>query len=461
MAKADEPTKKDLIGYRKIVDLLAELLTDDSTTFPLTIAVSAPWGGGKSSIMRMLGQELDEHPHGPEWLAVDFPAWRYETGEHWAAMAKATYDAGLRRLGFLDRSYSGCGWRSSRGSARPRGAACWRDPGCGLIGAFLGGQAAKAAGVQQEAGAAILGGAGGFIAVAQALWSSFVDPFKKAVESFAEKPGIRSGDGFTADAANQVDALMTQLLADGGRVAIFIDDLDRCTPRNLVRVIEAVNQALFIAGTSVADMPHPESRINRLTRRVRRRTQRVPERSRLVFIMGMDRHVVARGIEAEYAALKDRLDKAGDPAGLDYGLAFLDKIVQLWVTLPPPTYQELTTLLGKRCWDRPDWQRDRRCGDHCSASGTGGRGRGASTGRSSRPRRAREGQSCAGRSDAGRRHPPRGRGLPGRVPCAGSQRQPPCVVRHAGGSQASRAEPAASEAIQQRVPAPVERRRAI
>ena len=345
VAQADEPTRKDLIGYRKIVNSLAELLTDDSTTFPLTIAVSAPWGGGKSSIMRMLGQELDEHPHGPEWLAVDFPAWRYETGEQlWAAMAKATYDAGLKRLGFLDRQLFRLRLEIERGSVTRAGLRIGAAVAATVIGAFLGSQAAKAAGVEQGAGVAF-GGAGGFIAVAQALWSSFVDPFKKAVESFAEKPGIRSGDGFTADAASQVDALMAQLLANGGRVAIFIDDLDRCTPRNLVRVIEAVNQ-IFIAGTTVANMPHPESRLQRLTRRLRRWPGAVPEHSRLVFILGMDRHVVARGIEAEYAALKDRLDKEGDPAGLDYGLAFLDKIVQLWVTLPPPTYAELTTLLG-------------------------------------------------------------------------------------------------------------------
>ena len=461
VAKADEPTKQDLIGYRKIVDALAELLTDDATTFPLTIAVSAPWGGGKSSIMRMLGQELDEHPHGPKWLAVDFPAWRYETGEQlWAAMAKATYDAGLKRLGFLDRQLFRLRLEIERGSVTRAGLRVGATLAAALVGAFLGGQAAKAAGVQQEAGAAILGGAGGFIAVAQALWSSFVDPFKKAVESFAEKPGIRSGDGFTADAASQVDALMTQLLANGGRVAIFIDDLDRCTPRNLVRVIEAVNQ-IFIAGTTVADMPHPESRLQRLTRRLRRRRPRVQERSRLVFIMGMDRHVVARGIEAEYAALKDRLDKAGDPAGLDYGLAFLDKIVQLWVTLPATDVPGVDDAARERCWDRPDWQRDRRSGDHCSASRTGGRGRDAAHRRSSGPRRDRAGESCAGRSGSGRSHPPRGRGIPGRNPRTGGQGQSPDLVRHAGGPQTPRAEPAAGEAIQQRLPAPVERRRAI
>jgi hypothetical protein len=120
-------------------------------------------------------------------------------------------------------------------------------------------------------------------------------------------------------------------------VAIFIDDLDRCTPRSLVRVIEAVNQ-IFVAGSDIATEPGGASVLPDPA------APRVEPR-RLAFIMGMDRQVVARGIEAEYAALTTLLEKQGDAAGRDYGLAFLDKIVQLWVTLPTPTTEGLDILL--------------------------------------------------------------------------------------------------------------------
>ena len=64
----------------------------------------------------------------PGWVIVEFPAWRYETGEQlWAAMAKATYDAALdpTRLNWYERlmfprsvSSSGgarrCVWSSGR-----------------------------------------------------------------------------------------------------------------------------------------------------------------------------------------------------------------------------------------------------------------------------------------------------------------------------------------------------------
>ena len=63
--------------------------------------------------------------------------------------------------------------------------------------------------------------------------------------------------------------------------------------------------------------------------------------------MGMDRQVVARGIEVRYEALRKRLAETGDAAGDAYGLSFLDKIVQLWVTLPTPQPARLQCPLGQ------------------------------------------------------------------------------------------------------------------
>jgi hypothetical protein len=349
-AQADQPTSTDLIGYQKIVDSLADLLMGTSTTFPLTIAISAPWGGGKSSIMRMVRERLEGSSDAPPWLTVDFPAWRYESGEQlWAAMANATYDKALTRRSWLKRQ----GFRLrvemrrgslTRGALRVGGVAA-----AGVVGAFIGSLAAPAAGVAKETGATVLG-VGGLVAALQAIWNTVADPFKRAVESFAATPGTTASDGFTSDAATTVDSMMAELLEHGGRVAIFVDDLDRCTPRNLVKVVEAVNQ-IFVAGAEA--IAKAETDPKRRRPRWLPRTGTGTERSdgslppRLAFIMGMDRQVVARGIEAEYASLKERLDKEGDAAGQDYGLAFLDKIVQLWVTLPPPDDAHLKALLSQ------------------------------------------------------------------------------------------------------------------
>ena len=118
-----------------------------------------------------------------------------------------------------------------------------------VVGAIVGGGIGAAAGTGAE-GTAIAGGAGGILAVIQAL-----------------------------GAARQVDSLMDLLLENEGRVLIMIDDVDRCTPHNLVRVIEAVNQ-IFVAGSDVA---------SKRSFAARKEGQQEEKPRKLVFLMGMDR----------------------------------------------------------------------------------------------------------------------------------------------------------------------------
>jgi hypothetical protein len=373
-AQTDQPTLDDLLGYSSLVDALAELITAPETTFPLAIGISAPWGGGKSSVMRMLHRRLPAMPKrqslirrfqrwvweadegrppavtvdpATRWVLVDFPAWRYDTGEQlWAAMAKVTFDA----------ARAGVGWwgqlRLRWVVERPR-IPVWstvlRVAFAGLGGAlgYVGGVfVGSLAGPQiNDTTAGVVGGIGGAAALARAFWQSASDPFKRAVESIAAQPGIAAGDGFSPDEERRIRALMKVLLTERAGVVTFIDDLDRCTPRNLVRVIEVVNQ-IFVASSYAAasdaeDDPGvaagpPE-----------------PGPRRLVFVMGMDREVVARGIEAEYEKLLQHLAKGDGSNRDDFGLAFLDKIIQLWVTLPTPSPAGLDRLLQEAAGIRP------------------------------------------------------------------------------------------------------------
>ena len=355
-AQTDLPTTQDRLGYAPVVAALRALLTGSQTTFPLTIAISAPWGGGKSSVMRLLRDQLRASGGRPGWVIVEFPAWRYETGEQlWAAMAKATYDAALdpTRLNWYERLMFRIRLelrRSSPGRWVVRAIVI-------VLGVLIGLVIGNLAATQLAAGATAIG-LGALIAVVQGLWVGFGDDFKRAVESLASKPAIAEGDGFGLGAAKQVDSLMRELLVNDGKVAIFIDDLDRCTPDNVVRVIEAVNQ-IFVAGADIALEPG-KAPVGSTAATVEDKPRR------LVFIMGMDRQVVARGIEVRYEALRKRLAETGDAAGDAYGLSFLDKIVQLWVTLPTPQPERLQGLLASIAGIDEAWLRDRaiaRLGD--------------------------------------------------------------------------------------------------
>jgi formylglycine-generating enzyme required for sulfatase activity/Cdc6-like AAA superfamily ATPase len=88
----------------------------------------------------------------------------------------------------------------------------------------------------------------------------------------------------------QFERLVKTLVGDSGRLVIFIDDLDRCTPDKVPEVLEAIK--LF------TNMP------------------------RCVYLIGLDHEIVRLGIENKY--------KFGEDAAVEY----LEKIIQIPFHLP-------------------------------------------------------------------------------------------------------------------------------
>jgi hypothetical protein len=56
---SDKWTRDDSLGYGDYAHAIARFLTHDKTKSPLSISIQAPWGGGKTSLMRMVQKELD------------------------------------------------------------------------------------------------------------------------------------------------------------------------------------------------------------------------------------------------------------------------------------------------------------------------------------------------------------------------------------------------------------------
>lgn len=56
---ADNETTEDLLGFKVHADLLIDVIKDD-TILPVTIGVFGDWGSGKSSILKIVNEELEE-----------------------------------------------------------------------------------------------------------------------------------------------------------------------------------------------------------------------------------------------------------------------------------------------------------------------------------------------------------------------------------------------------------------
>ena len=56
---SDNETKDDLLGYQVHADLLKEVVLD-STMLPITIGVFGDWGSGKSSLMLLMKEGVEQ-----------------------------------------------------------------------------------------------------------------------------------------------------------------------------------------------------------------------------------------------------------------------------------------------------------------------------------------------------------------------------------------------------------------
>jgi photosystem II stability/assembly factor-like uncharacterized protein len=254
--------QEDQLGYSRIADGLAAFMSNPATAPPFSIAITGPWGKGKSSIMSLLRRRLDEWHFPIVW----FNAWHHQKSEQ----ILASLFAHIREQALLPwYTKQGLGFRMRLIADR------WRDglPLLGLCGllVFFGAwyftdQASLAAlaealkegavdtqGDSKQTGlmsasswtaAIAAGGVLGFVLIAR--------NFMGIVTAFGVTPkmllsataALRPGSLASAAAARY------QFAKDFGevcnaygirRLVVFVDDIDRCDPAVVPEVLELIN----------------------------------------------------------------------------------------------------------------------------------------------------------------------------------------------------------------------------
>jgi len=71
---SDNETDQDLLGFNIHAKLLNSLVTDTSM-LPITVGLFGDWGGGKSSILKMLKKDLEERD---DVAVISFNSWVFE-----------------------------------------------------------------------------------------------------------------------------------------------------------------------------------------------------------------------------------------------------------------------------------------------------------------------------------------------------------------------------------------------
>jgi hypothetical protein len=153
-------------------------------------------------------------------------------------------------------------------------------------------------------------------------------------DELVRDPGYQARLGFLYLVQTDMKRVLDLVATERRPLVVFVDDLDRCSPSTVAQVIEAIN--LFLAG----EFPN------------------------CVFVLAVEPAVVAAHVEVAYKDLVASLGSQPRGGRSSLGWRFLEKIVQLPLSLPLPAApanvnRYLDSLLGPAGPDPADPVRER------------------------------------------------------------------------------------------------------
>jgi len=367
---SDTWAEKDKLGHDIIAESICEFLRH--TEPPLTISIHAPWGAGKTSVMRMVRSILDENSKSqknkkplqnfseltyseflkelkntdeqmpPEAfdvkkedfqkITVWFNAWKYENNQQvWAGLADAIIRQITDRLtSEMERTKF---WiRVNRDllqaekieeKVKKNTINAWINKSLKWIAI-----ASLGAGVSAIEYFAtqnpLIGIAGTSVSAITGALTSLKEYFTSSSEAgdtaikhtykeFLHIPDYTDKLGLAHNVEQDIEKILKVVPTEYKPIIVFIDDLDRCSPEKVVEIIEALNR--FIS-TGIDDC---------------------------VFVLGMDTEMIVASLESAYASMIKGLSSYSKTESL--GWKFMDKFIQLPITLPSPTKSKWQSYL--------------------------------------------------------------------------------------------------------------------
>lgn len=269
---SDKPAPIDQLGFDPYVKGVEHLVRQTNPgDLPLAIGIYGAWGSGKTSFMLQLKSHLESDTDGPPLPIIWFDAWKYDRIQdvRSALICKILFD--------LESDATAGTKEKLRKVARDLG------------------RLVLVAMQQSNVHLGFPGGGG--------ITLPSIEDAKKHTDDWKEYQTIV--DQFASEFREAVEAFLAQgQEKQAEKLVVFIDDLDRCLPENVIIVLEALK--LFLVD------------------------------SQCVFVIGVDRTVVERAIQAHYKA---------DPGTV--GKEYLDKIIQYPFNLPPPEPTKLQEYFGQ------------------------------------------------------------------------------------------------------------------
>lgn len=202
----------DPLGFSVVADGLARLIVTSQTSAPFVLGIEAPWGTGKSTLMGMVAERLDEYE---SVQTVAFNAWTADEAGTLEGLVKTV-------LNELDESVVRNALRNERLKSMAR-----------IV-------------------TSIAGGVTGLSTLVDQLWSRISDDPSARNE-------LRKLVGLAIDEWSKQNSGV----GEGRLLCVFVDDLDRCSEAGVLAVFEAMKLYLNVPAI-VFVVGYDERRIARM-----------------------------------------------------------------------------------------------------------------------------------------------------------------------------------------------------
>ena len=311
---SDRWTVDDQLGFADFRESLRRAIVNGPT--PVTIGIFGDWGSGKTSLMRMLEEDLRD-THRTVW----FDAWKFSDQE---VLSRALVMTLVRRLRAVSTDLAA----EDSEALDQLEQQLYHDRTRDVTGSLTL-DWREAAKCSLKLGVSMLPVVGGsFSELRKQLTGDAASDLQGVLGALrrdktrlhAER--IRHLDAFQDAFAD----LVPRCLGGKKRLVVFIDDLDRCLPEDAIRVLETVKLYLDV--------------------------------NRCVFVVGVDSRVVEQGIRVRYRDFRLATQPGDEGHGTDAfpisGQDYLEKLIQLPFHLPPIQAGDMSEFVAALYTDCPE-----------------------------------------------------------------------------------------------------------
>ena len=284
----DSETKVDFLNFKYLSDQVVEIALDKNLS-PATIGIYGDWGSGKSSLMEMVKEELENNITQEKILIVDFNGWTFEGYE----------DAKTALCGSILDELANL--KGITAEVKDRILALIKKVDVNKI---------VSKGIKYGIDFALTGGIG---TLSELTLAGLVSAVKSKVTGASEEEvklildALKNEESKRASVKNFSKEF--KILLDDSKVdhvVVFIDELDRCLPDTILDIFEALRLFLYVPGTT--------------------------------FIIGADQRMVQYAVKTRYK------DIPGNE--MDISKEYMEKLIQYPVKIPQLNEKEVKQYIS-------------------------------------------------------------------------------------------------------------------